>query len=126
MSGELVNDYYFFLILNNVYHVVQVLWVMFCDLQLHVYHQKCQSLQSLVAFLLFSSASHEADFSTLHIPLIKKSGVKASDKKSITVSTAVKIIKGDLQKLRKDLAYMINKSTVTVDKLGFPDVIFPG
>ena len=76
--------------------------------------------------MLFSSASHEADFSNLHMSLIKKSGVKASDKKSISVSTAVKIIKGDLQKLRKDLAYMINKSTVTVDKLGFPDVIFPG
>ncbi len=72
------------------------------------------------------STTHEADFSTLHISLIKKLGVKASGKQSITVSTGVKVLKGDLQRLKKDLAYMINKNTVTVDKLGFPDVIFPG
>ena len=58
--------------------------------------------------------------------LIKKSGVKVSGKQNITVSVAVKIFKGELQKLRKDLSYMINKSTVTVDKMGFPDVILPG
>lgn len=77
-------------------------------------------------FLVTPSTAHEADFSTLHLSLIRKAGVKGSEKKSITVSTAIKIIKGDLQKLKKDLAYMINKSTITVDKLGFPDVIFPG
>ena len=86
----------------------------------------CSSISDNIFICYYYSSTHEADFSTLHFSLTKKLGVKASGKQNITVSIAAKIIKGDLQKLRKDLAYMINKSTVTVDKLGFPDVIFPG
>ena len=74
-----------------------------------------------------SSTTHEQDFGTLHLSLIKKSGPKAGGhKQGVMISFALRFIRGDLQKLRKDFPYLINKNAVLVDKLGFPDVILPG
>ena len=70
--------------------------------------------------------THETDFSTLHLSLIKKAAPKSSSRQGITVSLALKMIRGDLQQLTKDFPYLINKNTFSVDKLGFPDVILPG
>lgn len=38
----------------------------------------------------------------------------------------LRFIRGDFQQLKKDFPYLVNKNTVQVDKLGFPDVILPG
>ena len=44
----------------------------------------------------------------------------------IPVSMDLRFIRGDFQQLKKDFPYLVNKNTVQVDKLGFPDVILPG
>ena len=44
----------------------------------------------------------------------------------ILISMQLRFIRGDFQQLKNDFPYLINKNTVQVDKLGFPDVILPG
>ncbi|XP_019851718.1 PREDICTED: dedicator of cytokinesis protein 2-like isoform X2 [Amphimedon queenslandica] len=73
--------------------------------------------------------THEQDFPTLHTSMIKKLvGSKPSSTKQsgILISMQLRFIRGDFQQLKNDFPYLINKNTVQVDKLGFPDVILPG
>lgn len=61
--------------------------------------------------------------------MIKKLvGPKPSSTKQsgILISMQLRFIRGDFQQLKNDFPYLINKNTVQVDKLGFPDVILPG
>ena len=98
----------------------------------------CSELFSTITFkILFlfflttptSSLTHEQEFQTLHTSMIKKLiGSKGSSTKQsgIPVSMDLRFIRGDFQQLKKDFPYLVNKNTVQVDKLGFPDVILPG
>ena len=83
------------------------------------------SSSSSSSLLLFISTTHESDFATYHSTLIKKGALKQAQK-GTSVSLSVRPLQGDLEQLRKDFALLINKNTVIVNKLGFPDVILPG
>ena len=76
-------------------------------------------------YLLSPSTTHESDFATFHSTLVKK-GIPKQAQKGMSVSFSVKALRGNMEQLRKDFALLINKNTIVVNKLGFPDVILPG
>ena len=80
----------------------------------------------LIIICIFSpSTTHESDFATFHSTLVKK-GIPKQAQKGMSVSFSVKALRGNMEQLRKDFALLINKNTIVVNKLGFPDVILPG
>uniref|UniRef100_A0A8C3IKG0 Dedicator of cytokinesis 2 n=1 Tax=Chrysemys picta bellii TaxID=8478 RepID=A0A8C3IKG0_CHRPI len=85
---------------------------------------KCESDEDKQYFIPVHLVAAENDF--LHTMIRKAVEGKEINHKGQGFWVSLKMLWGDLSQVRKDHPHLVDRSTVVVRKLGFPEIIMPG
>uniref|UniRef100_A0A674K3S0 C2 DOCK-type domain-containing protein n=1 Tax=Terrapene triunguis TaxID=2587831 RepID=A0A674K3S0_9SAUR len=85
---------------------------------------KCESDEDKQYFIPVHLVAAENDF--LHTMIKKAVEGKEINHKGQGFWVSLKMLWGDLSQVRKDHPHLVDRSTVVVRKLGFPEIIMPG